>query len=139
MFDPETARLLRNAPPIPNLDSEDIPSLLTRQYSRLVSARLRGAESYRRQPWKERWTLEELADTYEIITSVTDDDEHRRSAAFVSATAQQILSKEQSNSLENDSLSRDHINSSLSAPLLFLVSEQYADASEAAKLSLIHI
>jgi len=134
VFDPETARLLRSAPPIPNLSAEDIPSLLTRQYARLVSARLRGSESYRRQPWKERWTLEELADTYEIITSVTDNDEHRKSSAFVSATAQQILSKEQSSIAEKDILSRNHIDSSLSAALLFLISEQYADASEAAKV-----
>ena len=44
MFDPVTARLLQTAPPLKDLDPNDLPAILTQQYAELVARRLRGSE-----------------------------------------------------------------------------------------------
>ena len=71
MFDAATSALLRSAPAVPGLDPNDIPQLITEHYAALVSARLRGTSDGK--PADEHWTLERIADTYEIITSISDD------------------------------------------------------------------
>lgn len=133
MFDPATAALLRSAPGLPGLDADDIPQVLTAQYAELVSARLRGAKSITGQETGEEWSLERIADTYEIITSVHNEKSVRLASAFVAATAQQILAKQD---IKEDDLSwnvtRDRVDPAISAALLFLAAEQYADANEAA-------
>ena len=93
MFDADTASLLRSAPAVPDLDPNDIPALLTAAYARLASSRLAQANPTRRTNIAPGWNLERLADTYEIIVSLTLDNEQRRPAAFVSATAQQIIAR----------------------------------------------
>lgn len=134
MFDRATAELLQSAPAVPGLDPEHLPALLTRQYADLVSARLRGAAG-----WSESgavWTAERIADTYELITSLQNEGDQRRSAAFVAGTAQQIVArKQQVQSKEGSPLpniDRTRLDPSVSAALLFLAAEQYADANEAA-------
>lgn len=66
MFDAETSRFLRSAPPVPDLDPEMIPALLTQHYAELASSRLRGNET---SPSDTTWPLERIADTYELIAS----------------------------------------------------------------------
>ncbi|GGE38521.1 hypothetical protein GCM10007276_14760 [Agaricicola taiwanensis] len=83
----------------------------------------------------EEWPLERIADAYEIVASIEEDGEYRRAAAFVAGTAQQILSRRTLSQSQVDSsplISRERVDPSLSAALLFLIAEQYADANEAA-------
>lgn len=133
MFDPETARLLRSAPALSGLDSENLPQLLTQRYAELVSARLRGAEGRLARREDDEWPLERIADTYELVTSVIDDEQSKRASAFVAGTAHQILSRQSRAQAEDDvpPLHRDGVDSSVAAGLLFLAAEQYADANEA--------
>ncbi len=136
MFDPATAELLSKAPDVPGLEASEIPQILTRQYASLVSKRLRGVETSGPKKRKVEWPLERIADTYEIIASVTENEEDRKSAAFVSATAHQIMGRKlglDKGDTEISMVSRDHVNPHITSSLLFLVAEQYADAFEASK------
>jgi superfamily II DNA/RNA helicase len=136
MFDAATAQLLRSAPSVPGLDPADIPALLTSHYANLVSARLRGATEETASGADEGWTLERIADTYELITSIHTDAKLRRASAFVAATAQQILARRQAVLEPGDGLywnvDRGRVDPPLAAAVLFLAAEQYADANEAA-------
>lgn len=133
MFDPETASLLRSAPEFPGLAPEELPQLLTSHYAQIVAMRLGGEEQSRQDGG---WTLERIADTYELVVSINNDPSIRRSSAFVAASAQQLIARreelleEEIAELEN--VSRDRLAPEIAAVLLFLASEQYADALEAA-------
>jgi hypothetical protein len=135
MFDAKTEQLLRSAPPVPGLDPADIPALLTRHYARLVSLRLRGDDTTADED--QEWTLDRIADTYELIASIHTDEDLRRSSAFVAATAQQILARRTAEAPAQEAASvpnidRDRVDPALAAAVLFLAAEQYADANEAA-------
>src|SRR5690606_34663072 len=127
MFDAATAELLRSAPQVPGLNPQDIPALLTMHYANLVSARLRGTSVDEEGASPEDWTLERIADTYELVTSITDA-EHRRASAFVAGTAQQILARRQGAAGVADALpaniDRDRVDPTIAAALLFLAAEQ---------------
>lgn len=133
MFDATTAALLRSAPAMPGLNTELIPALLTAQYASLAAARLRGEDTALTRLGA-AWSLERLADTYELLTSLTGDPAVRRPAAFVAATAQQILARRQTldDASQAPTIDRDRVDPALAAALLFLSAEQYADANEAA-------
>lgn len=133
MFDATTAALLRSAPAMPGLNPASIPALLTRQYANLASARLRGADREAGSA-TQNWSLERIADSYEILTSLTKDPAVRRPAAFVAGTAQQIIARRQAALLEQrpPNIDRDRVDPSIAAAVLFLSAEQYADANEAA-------
>jgi hypothetical protein len=132
MFDATTAALLRSAPAMPGLDPAIIPALLTAQYANLAAARLRGSDDDLSE-LVAAWSLERLADTYEILTALTTVEAVRRPAAFVAGTAQQILSRRQADSAEQKlpNIDRDRVDPSMAAAVLFLSAEQYADANEA--------
>lgn len=135
MFDAATAHLLQSAPSVPGLDPQEIPALLTMHYANLVSARLRGAAEEGASVAGDGWTLERIADTYELITSIHTDAPLRRSSAFVAGTAQQILARRQAVAAEENqpgNIDRDRVDPTIAAALLFLAAEQYADAHEAA-------
>lgn len=133
MYDPETASLLRSAPELPNLNSKDLPRLLTNHYAQIVSIRLGGTQQLDAQ---DEWSLEKIADAYELIVSVTDEPSIRRPSAFVAASAQLILSRRQEffsgTNVLIVNISRDFLSPKLAAILLFLSAEQFADAHEAA-------
>lgn len=135
MFDPISAALLRSAPGVRGLTSQNIPRLLTLHYANLVSARLRGASDDLAQAG-DLWPLERIADTYELITSLSSDGAIRAASAFVAGTAQQILARRYSADAPPNSnrpnIDRDRVEPAISAALLFLAAEQYADAYEAA-------
>jgi DEAD/DEAH box helicase len=133
MFDAITSSILTSAPSLPELDSNQIPQLLTRHYAELVSARLRGTDEEAASS-EERWSLERIADAYEIVASIEEAPALRRAAAFVAGTAQQIIARKRTASqdgLPNPLLDRDSVDASVAAGLLFLAAEQYADANEA--------
>jgi superfamily II DNA/RNA helicase len=135
MFDSATAQLLRSAPPVPGLDPQNIPALLTRHYANLVSARLSGTGDAA-SDGESGWTLERISDTYELVTSLQTEGSVRRAAAFVAGTAQQILARRQSAAPAGpavvSNVDRDRLDPTIAAALLFLAAEQYADAHEAA-------
>jgi DEAD/DEAH box helicase len=135
MFDAVTAQLLRSAPALSGLDPNDIPQLLTLHYAQLVSARLAASAGEDGATATEQWPLEKIADAYELITSIHDDPSVRRASAFVAGTAQQILARKISKlpeSVQTWNIERDSVDPAVSAALLFLAAEQYADANEAA-------
>src|SRR5579862_8487557 len=136
MFDATTAQLLRSAPPVPGLDPEYIPALLTMHYANLVSARLSGAGEVTASDDPSEWTLERVSDTYELITSLYTEGALRRAAAFVAGTAQQILARRQTIPIAGQAaianIDRDRVDPTIAAALLFLAAEQYADANESA-------
>ncbi|MCG9107192.1 DEAD/DEAH box helicase [Laribacter hongkongensis] len=144
MFDAVTARLLRSAPPVPGLNPEDIPALLTMHYANLVSARLSGTtDGITAGNGENGWTLERISDTYELVTSLQSERDLRRAAAFVAGTAQQILARRQTTTLAADptvaaNVDRNRVDPTIAATLLFLAAEQYADANEAAAQVLAH-
>jgi len=132
MFDAETSRFLRSAPPVPDLDPEMIPALLTQHYAELASSRLRGSEA---SPPNTNWPLERIADTYELVASTQRASPSKAAAAFVAGTAQQIMARRrllQSPDQPISNIDRDRVDPSLSAAILFLMAEQYGDANEAA-------
>lgn len=136
MFDPTTAQFLRSAPALPNLDPNELPQLLTMHYAELVARRLRrvDGESAEFAQTETDWPLSRIADSYELIVSVQSEPESRRAAAFVAGTAQQILAKDVAeNGMSAPIMDRYQIDPSVSAALLFLAAEQYADAHEAAR------
>jgi len=137
MFDPVTARLLQTAPPLEGLNPDSLPAILTRQYAELVAQRLRSADRpvAEETAESEAWPLSKIADAYEIVASIHGDPLVRRAAAFVAATANQILSRQLRASGVGEQLpllDRDRVAPSIAAAILFLAAEQYADAHEAA-------
>lgn len=137
MFDPDTAAFLRTAPALPGLDPESLPQRLTEHFAALVARRLRAVEATEEAAGAaDAWPLGRIADTYELITSIHDNEDVRRASAFVAGTAQQILAQAKAATAEAAPrllLSRDHVDPGLAAALLFLAAEQYADAYEAAQ------
>ena len=136
MFDAATAELIRTAPSLSGVDPLTLPQELTRIYSDLAVLRLKGA-SPADDP-NQLHTLNRLkriADIYEGAVDTGAEGDARRAAAFVAATAHQLLGRvlvagyEAGQSL----LEPDAIHPSIAAPLLFLVAEQNADAREAAR------
>lgn len=135
MFDARTAALLQSAPSFNQLDAQELPKILTQQYAELVAARLRGSEPPS-DDREQHWSLGRIADAYEIVASLENDPELRRAAAFVAGTAQQIIARgnaSNSQGIANTVITRDGVDAGLTAALLFLIAEQYADANEAAK------
>lgn len=139
MYDPETATLLRAAPELPDLDPNDLPRLLTNHYARIISYRLSDEEHETDQ---DNWTLDKIADSYELMVSLSEEPSIKRPSAFVAASAQLIIARRKE-LLDVDSsilpnITRDRLAPEVSAVLLFLIAEQYADAHEAAsKINII--
>jgi hypothetical protein len=123
MFDATTAQILRSAPEVPGLNPQDIPALLTRHYANLVSARLRcGVDTS--DSTNDLWTLDRIADTYELIASLQGDSASRRSSAFVAGTAQQIIARRLTQSTPEAilpfNIDRNRVDPTVAATVLFL-------------------
>jgi hypothetical protein len=136
MFDVETSRLIRRAPPLRGVNPEVLPQELTGIYAELVALRLREDELEavgERTQILER--LSRVATIYEACADTTEDAAARRASAFVAGTAHQILGKVMSGVYDAAApyLTASSIHPLLAAPLLFLVAEQNADAREAAR------
>ncbi len=135
MFDAETATLIRSAPPLLGVNPELLPQELTGIYAELAGLRLRAAQldddlDYLAQIER----LARIAAVYEAQVDDTIEGEARRAAAFVAATAYQILGRV----LPADPdwvgfLSAGAIHPRVAAPLLFLIAKQSPDAREAAR------
>lgn len=136
MFDTKTARLIRAAPQLRNVNPDTLPQELTAMFAELVMLRLRANEL---ESVPERLRLLErlsrVASIYEAIVDTGSVGDARRAAAFVAATAHQMLGKVMAGAYATNLpyLSAQAVHPLLAAPLLFLIAEQNADAREAAK------
>jgi superfamily II DNA/RNA helicase len=136
MFDATTAQLIRAAPTLSGVDPATLPQELTRVYSDLVVLRLKGAAvADDASQLQNLQRLKRIADIYEGAVDTGTEGDARRAAAFVAATAHQLLGRVLLAGYENGQslLEPDAIHPALAAPLLFLVAEQNADAREAAR------
>ena len=136
MFDTSTAELIRRAPALSGVDPLTLPQELTRIYSDLVVMRLKGSVlSDDPDQLQILQRLKQIADIYEAAVDVGVEGEARRAAAFVAATAHQLLGRVLLPGYEagRSPLEPDAIHPSIAAPLLFLVAGQNADAREAAR------
>src|ERR1700733_6221935 len=95
MFDPQTAALIRSAPPLEGLNLDELPKELTRAYAQIVSLRMRmrelvNAETFGAELGDIVRRLEKIALTQEAFVVAVPNRENRQSAAFVAATAHQL-------------------------------------------------
>jgi ATP-dependent RNA helicase DOB1 len=134
-----TEEVIRAAPRIGQIEMDRLPQELTRIFAEIVSLRrsVRNTNTSFREEFKERIdTLESLANNLETIAIVFPNHEHKKSVAFVSATAHYLLL--QIKALERQTndftcqFTIDSISSPISAILLFLIGNSPADAAEVA-------
>lgn len=141
MYDQETAELIRGAPELGGIDASTLPQELTRAYSWITSVRVRFADgdvgvgnALQEQTGK----LRRFARAYELYSASLPGSEDRRSAAFVAASAHQLLHQMRTPAVTNarpSVLSRSHVSSDIAATLLFLSSGYPSDAGEIAPRS----
>jgi ATP-dependent RNA helicase HelY len=134
MFDAGTAALIRSAPAVEGVNPEILPQELTRIYAELVALRLRATDpdaAVERAPDLDR--LLRVAAVYEAITDTARNAADRRAAAFVAATAYQIVGRIDTRRgfAGDDMLTANAIHPALAAPLLFIIAGQSPDAREA--------
>lgn len=133
MFDPSSRALLRQAPDLRDLDPATIDELLTAAHVELATIRL---QSRKDEPGTESDVIDQvrrLASTFEAYVALDLRPEQTRAAAFVAASAHQILSRVRESALDRPTtIWSDAISSSVSATLLFLIADRAADAAEVA-------
>ena len=138
MYDQTTADLIRSTPPLRDLERESLPDRFTGAFARIVAlrVRLRDGEEPPEDLGPIRNFAQKLARTNEALVGLSPDREDRRSAAFVAATAYQLVRQIDHLSGVADSpasLTANGITADVSAMLLFLVAESSADATEISK------
>lgn len=133
MFDPSSRALLRQAPDLPGLDPETLDELLTAAHIELATVRLLSREGEPEAISDVLDRVRRLASTFEAYVALNLRPEQTRAAAFVAASAHQILSRVREAALDRPTVvSSDAIGSSISATLLFLIADRAADAAEVA-------
>lgn len=135
MFDASTSELIRQAPPLRDVNPATLPQELTRVYAELVVLRLRSLSPVADVEQRTRLErLKRIADVYEASVDAVSESDARRASAFVAATSHQILARVTLDGYgqERGLLEADSIHPTIASPLLFLVAEQNADAREAA-------
>lgn len=135
MFDAQTAALIRSAPALTGVDPSMLPQELTGIYAELAGLRLRAASLVEQPDYLAQLArIERIATIYEALVDRGAEDHERRAAAFVAATAYQLLARTRPDLEERDQLLTTRaIDPRVSAPLLFLIAEQSPDAREAAR------
>ena len=130
MFDESSRRLLRSAPDLNGLDAEGIDELLTEAHVVLATVR---ANSNEEEVDATLNRVRRLATTFEAYVALGLRPDQRRAAAFVAASAHQILARKLNLRGERPTLlSSDAVDAALASTLLFLIAERTADAHEAA-------
>lgn len=133
MFDESSRRLIRSAPSLPGLDANVLDELLTEAHIELATIRVEivGEDEVRRGILLDR--VRRLAATFEAYVALGLQLERTQAAAFVAASAHQIIAGATGSRTEGPTLlSSDAISSSISSTLLFLIADRAADAAEAA-------
>ncbi|WCE10204.1 DEAD/DEAH box helicase [Pseudomonas sp. JBR1] len=133
MFDLSSRSLLRQAPDLVGLDPETLDELLTAAHIELAAIRLLSHENEHKSTSDVLDRVRRLASTFEAYVALNLRPDQTRAAAFVAASAYQILSSARDVSWDRPTVvSSDAIGSSISATLLFLIADRAADATEAA-------
>ena len=136
MYDPTTAALIRESPKLRDLNVEELPERLTRTFAQLAATRvrLRRGETDTHTINQILGFVRPLALTNEAFVAIAPDRENRRAAAFVAATAHQLVFQALHlvNEASDTSLGRHDISSDIAAILLFLIGRSTADAAEVA-------
>lgn len=133
MFDPSSRDLLRQAPDLRDLDPETLDELLTAAHVELATIRLLSNESETDPEGDVMDKVRRLASTFEAYVALNLRPEQTRAAAFVAASAHQILSSVRETALDRPTvILSDAVGSSISATLLFLIADRAADAAEVA-------
>lgn len=134
MYDNETDRLIRSAPSLAGFDIDKLPKLLTEAYARISAAKIQILEGVDKSELNTIIaTLKNIALTYESFAALLPDHENRASAAFVAASAHQVILQARDDRQQESYIGMSSMSSDISATLLFLLSDAHADASEAAK------
>jgi hypothetical protein len=137
VFDPETATLIRQAPPLEGLDLMALPQLLTDAFATVIAARIRlrtGAPDPAGSDVEGTLALlSRLAAAQEAYVALLPDRENRAAAAFVAGSAHQARRLARVGVQEPSRITATAVGSEISSALLFLIAEAYPDAAEAAK------
>nr|WP_314508573.1 DEAD/DEAH box helicase [uncultured Pantoea sp.] len=133
MFDPSSRALLRQAPDLPGLDPETLDELLTAAHIELATVRLLSREGEPEAISNALDQVRRLASTFEAYVVLNLRPEQTRAAAFVAASAHQILSRIRETAMDRPTVVSSYaLGSSISATLLFLIAGRTADAAEVA-------
>ena len=133
MFDPSSRALLRQAPDLPGLDPEALDELLTAAHIELSTIRLLARDGEPGAASEVIDRVRRLASTFEAYVALDLRPEQTRAAAFVAASAHQVLGRiRESGTHRLTVVSSDTISSTISATLLFLIADRAADAAEVA-------
>lgn len=135
MYDSITSQLIMSTPKLSKLDGKSLPDYLSKAYAKIVSRRvLLRTEEVDKDDLNEmvKFFLR-LARTNEALVSISPEREDKKSASFVAATAYQLVF--QATILRDSNITYSYINlqsisPDVSAMLLFLIAEAFADASE---------
>jgi len=136
MYNSITEQLIRQAPHIDGIDSENLPQYLTLIYARIISLRKRvdGSGKISVKLEKDILELRKLANNLESLTVLSKNNDHRVPAAFVAATAHSLLQfiRNQGEQVSDLGLEAQNVPSWISSILLFLIGDSPADAAEIA-------
>ncbi|ENQ8649948.1 DEAD/DEAH box helicase [Vibrio fluvialis] len=139
MYDSITSQLIQSTPALPGLDRESLPDYLSKAYAEIVSSRvlLRNGEANIDDLIETVKFSLRLARTNEALVSISPEREDKKSASFVAATAYQLAY--QATVLRHSNIAYSYINlksisPDVSAMLLFLIAEAFADASEISRI-----
>lgn len=138
MFDPVTRHFLSQAPSLPGLQADTLADEFTTTYVEIAAARLALAQSDS-APVEHLVALSDrmarLANTFESQVILGVAKERTRAAAFVAASARQVVFQI-AKLTTTESLTRvdeDAVSADIAASLLFLIAERTADSYEASR------
>lgn len=139
MFDAVTSDAIRRAPELRDIPRESLPEVLTRAHAWLATYRLSlnegaGTETNIEQAGRMR-LLRRLANSHELYATTADESTPERSAAaFVAATAHQLIGRAERMRLvparTSELLTREAVAPDLASALLFLAAGHPSDARE---------
>ena len=137
MYDPETADRIRSTPPLSGLKREELPEEFSRAFAQIIAARvrLRGNILDQSTLAKTLSFARRLASTNEALVATRPGREDRTAAAFVSATAHQLVYQVETAQRGNppeSALTAYSISADVSAMLLFIIGQSSSDAAEVA-------
>ena len=140
MYDIVTAQLIRSTPPLEGLDRSTLPDLFSETFAQIAAARIRLREiddssAVRLSELID--TMRRLAHTNEAIVAVLPEREDRAAAAFVAATAHQLVANADRQLAPTSApaqLDERSVPSEIAAMLLFMVAEAMPDAAEMARM-----
>ncbi|WP_394156453.1 DEAD/DEAH box helicase [Vibrio campbellii] len=135
MFDKSAVELIRKAPIFGNLDLENLPKGFTDGYAEVISTRIAFNEGTENAD--ELISLldnaKRIASTYEAYVLLLSNKENHKSAAFVAASAYQLIFQINSvidSECNSDCFNDNYILPQISAALLYFISGYTSDASE---------